>query len=649
MAFLDILNIPGLLGTELHTFKRANIYDKLDLGLAGVVSLLAAVVLLLNGFSSPLSCVPAACNGDTGNTNPNCALDYKYQSGVCRAEVLSIADSGFQYLVVVLALLLLGLLTVPIYWGSTASKELFDNFYYIWAKLKNGDEECKDTEWKRRMHFVLDQLKTSKSLSTRYAIYHGLALTLDLAALTLVILFTINFTEYGLDTDLPSLDIEGGINNGTSWSSLFKTQKNTIGGGLANSAKAKCSGGVFVCDIPNRNLFKWFGILTSLVLVIKAIVNLKCLLFSLGLPGLFGRNFLIYADQLKDSAGEPIYHIQTNPVMVILHTTLTILRVIFVAPFLWLLAFCRFYSRKHDSPKDIMKRMSATTIRQSVNSSQPFWKAFEQTLERAEQKDSKKVEKVAKAVVPETPAEAKAAKKEETKKEKKEEPKKEEPKKEEAKKEETKKEKEEKPKEKEIPKVKEVPKIEEKEEVSSTPLVARPAQNWSDLFFIIDSLSYNIDACDLILFMTKINPIPGLENKKVNVDISFLDTTNNTLVISHTDSGTIESLLDTELSTEGGLQIVGWLEGPTGIMWSQRTCDNPKNLAFAVSLGSTYELVSAVYGRGRMLARLSNFTFQCPQDTKKQMKKYGANVPLSAFISQSLFQKFSTDNGTAKE
>merc|ERR1712059_95047 len=204
-----------------------------------------------------------------------------------------------------------------------------------------------------------------------------------------------------------------------------------------------------------------------------------------------------------------------------------------------------------------------------------------------------------------------------------------------------KKEKEEKPKEKEVPKIKEP-----EPEPESTPLVARPAQNWSDLFFIIDSLSYNIDACDLILFMTKINPIPGLENKKVNVDVSYLDTSSNTMVVSHTDSGIIESLLDTELSTEGGLQIVGWLEGPTGIMWSQRTCDNPKNLAFAVSLGSTYELVSAVYGRGRMLARLSNFTFQCPQDTKKQMKKYGANVPLSAFIGQSLFQKFSTDNGT---
>jgi hypothetical protein len=625
MAFLDILNIPGLLGTELHTFKRANVYDKLDLGLAGVVALLAGVVLLLNGFATPLACVPAACNGDSGNANPNCALDYRYQSGVCRAEVLSAPDSGFHYLLVVLALSLIGLLTVPIYWGSTASRELFDNFYYIWAKLKNGDEECKDTEWKRRMHFVLDQLKNSKSLSTRYALYHGLALLLDLVALTVVVLFTVNFTEYGLENNLPSLDMDGGAHNGTTWSSLFKSST-PVAGGLANSAKAKCSGGQFVCDIPNRNLFKWFGVLTSLVLTAKALINAKCLLFSLGLPGLFGRNFLIYADQLNDNTGEPIYHIQTNPCLVLLQTSLVVLRLVFVAPFLWLLAFCRFYSRKHDSPKETIKRQSATNI-------------------RAEQKESKKVEKVAKAPETEANGDAKAVKNGDSKKEKKEEPKKEEPKKEEA----NKKEKEEKPKEKEVPKAKEVPKVEEKEEVISTPLVARPAQNWSDLFFIIDSLSYNIDACDLILFMTKINPIPGLENKKVNVDVSYLDTTSNTLVISHTDSGIIENLLDTELSTEGGLQIVGWLEGPTGIMWSQRTCDNPKNLGFAVSLGSTYELVSAVYGRGRMLARLSNFTFQCPQDTKKQMKKYGANVPLSAFISQSLFQKFSTDNGTTKE
>merc|ERR1719278_2296773 len=336
-------------------------------------------------------------------------------------------------------------------------------------------------------------------------------------------MFTVNFTEYGLGNDLPSLDMDGAAHNGT-WSSLFKSST-PVAGGLANSAKAKCSGGQFVCDLPNRNLFKWFGVLTSLVLVVKAIVNLKCLLFSLGLPGLFGRNFLIYADQLNDNTGEPIYHIQTNPCLVLLQTSLVVLRLVFVAPFLWLLAFARFYSRKHDSPKETIKRQSATNI-------------------RAEQKESKKVEKVAKAPETEANGDAKAAKNGDSKKEKKEEPKKEEPKKEEA----NKKEKEEKPKEKEVPKAKEVPKVEEVEEIS-TPLIARPAQNWSDLFFIIDSLSYNIDACDLILFVTKINPIPGLENKKVNVDVSYLDTSSNTLVISHTDSGIIESLLDTELST----------------------------------------------------------------------------------------------------
>merc|ERR1719281_1076497 len=125
--------------------------------------------------------------------------------------------------------------------------------------------------------------------------------------------------------------------------------------------------------------------------------------------------------------------------------------------------------------------------------------------------------------------------------------------------------------------------------------------------------------------------------------ISPMDTSSNTLIVSHTDAGVLENLLDTELSTDGGLQIVGWLEGPTGIVSTLRTKENPKNLAFAVSLGSTYELVSAVYARGRMLARLQNFTFQCPQDTKKQMKKYGQNIPLSAFISMSLFQKFSSE------
>ena len=171
---------------------------------------------------------------------------------------------------------------------------------------------------------------------------------------------------------------------------------------------------------------------------------------------------------------------------------------------------------------------------------------------RAEQKELKKLEKQAKAKALE------ADQKKEEKEAKKEKPKEETPKEKDAKKDEkdAKKEKpkEDIPKEKE-PRAKETPKEKEqkpkeqpkeddkKDEAQPTPLAAKPAQNWSDFFFIIDSLSYNIDMCDLILFMTKINPVPGIEHKKVNVEASYMDTATNTLIFSHTDAGIMESLL----------------------------------------------------------------------------------------------------------
>jgi len=619
---LDIINIPAILGRETHSFKRANVYDKLDLGLAATIGLIGSIVLVLNGFASPLVCVPSSCS--SSSTSPSCALDWAYQNSLCKNDVMSLADSSFHYLLMGLSLILTGLLTIPIYWGSNKTKELFDNFYYIWAKMKNNDEECKDTEWRRRMNFVLDQLKTSNSLTTRYALYHGLAVISDIIALILVLLYTLNFTVFGLDSELPPLDLGDGYNT-TTWSSLFRSQPQHIEPTFANSIRAKCAGGSFVCDIPNRDLFKWFGIATSLLLLIKLVINVKCLLFSLGIPGLFGRHFLIYADQLNDNFGEKLYNIQINPVIVLLQTVGVFLRLVFIAPLQWTAAFCNFYFQRH-GPKDIIKRFSAANL-------------------RAEQKESKKVEKQAKAL------EAESAAKSKEKEAEKEKPK-EDVKKEKVK-DEAQKEKEQKPKD--APKEKETKAKEQqkeddkKDEPQPTPLTVKPAQNWCDFFFIIDSLSYNIDMCDFILFMTKLHPLPNIDIKKVNVDTSYLETTTNTLVFSYTDAGVMESLLDTELSTSGGLQMVGWLEGPTGNVYSQKpTQHNNKNLAFNVSLGSTYELVCAIYARGRMLARLQNFTFQCPQDTKKQMKKYGHHVPLSAFISQSLFQKFSSvDNGSS--
>ena len=164
---------------------------------------------------------------------------------------------------------------------------------------------------------------------------------------------------------------------------------------------------------------------------------------------------------------------------------------------------------------------------------------------RAEQKESKKAEKQAKSVESQSAAKAKDTKESEKEKPK-EDVKKEKPK------EEAQKEKDQKPKEapkedkkepKKEQKIKEVKEEEKKEEAQPTALAINPAQNWSDLFFIIDSLSYNIDMCDFILFMTKIHPIPNIDVKKVNVDTSYLETTTNTLVFSYTEAGIMEQLL----------------------------------------------------------------------------------------------------------
>ena len=83
-----------------------------------------------------------------------------------------------------------------------------------------------------------------------------------------------------------------------------------------------------------------------------------------------------------------------------------------------------------------------------------------------------------------------------------------------------------------------------KDDQQPTPLSVKPAQNWCDFFFIIDSLSYNIDMCDFILFMNKLHPtITNIDTKKVNVDASYLETGTNTLVFSYTEAGILETLL----------------------------------------------------------------------------------------------------------
>ena len=87
MAFLDIVNVPRLLGADLHCFRRANVWDKLDLGLATTIGIIGTVVLVLTGFTSPLVCVPSSCS--SSGTNPSCALDWAYQNTQCKVSSVS--------------------------------------------------------------------------------------------------------------------------------------------------------------------------------------------------------------------------------------------------------------------------------------------------------------------------------------------------------------------------------------------------------------------------------------------------------------------------------------------------------------------------------------------------------------------------------
>ena len=92
-------------------------------------------------------------------------------------------------------------------------------------------------------------------------------------------------------------------------------------------------------------------------------------------------------------------------------------------------------------------------------------------------------------------------------------------------------------------------------------------------------------------------------------------------------------IADVELYSSGGLSVVAWLEGPTGRIEANPSESGPtKNPTFPVTMGTSYELISAVFGNGKMLVRLPNFSFHPPQELKaRHKKKYGLNVPLVAF------------------
>ena len=87
------------------------------------------------------------------------------------------------------------------------------------------------------MHLILDQLKTGSLLTTRYSLYHGLGLAIDGPSLLLAGLYTLH---YG-DVSLP-----------TAYFALAKTQDED-----------------FACFKPNKSLYLYLGLVSTLVMIIK--------------------------------------------------------------------------------------------------------------------------------------------------------------------------------------------------------------------------------------------------------------------------------------------------------------------------------------------------------------------------------------------
>jgi len=496
--------------------------DKLDAVFAAAVLILGLAVFGIYLGAPRLTCVPTSCQGRPSSAN--CARDWAYLSSQCEQSFLSYPDTNFHYLLLLASALFFGLLGSPIFYGNPACTELFATFSTIW-KLKNNDPITKDVEWRRKMHLILDQLKSGATLTKNYSIYHGIGLVIDSLSLLLVSLYTLHFFDFSLPT---------------SYFAVTKTED-------AN----------FVCDMPNKSLFQWFGVATALVLLGKTINRLLCVGFAAAFPGLFGRNIVLYADEIVDKNDENVYNIQNNPIAILYHVLAATLQTVLVAPVQKIRNFFQFYCHK---------------LADETGADEKVYRPVE-------------------VVEPAPPA----------------------------------------PVEEHAPGTNGFATPVEIKRIRQLPAFYH---NWSDLFFIMDVMSGGVDICDILIFISKTDDlIPIMDDKKVDVHLSRLDVATNTLTVSYTDAGIIEKLLDVELYSSGGLSVIAWLEGPTGrVEANPSESGSTKNPTFPVTMGTSYELISAVFGNGKMLVRLPNFSFHPPQELKaRHKKKYGLNVPLVAF------------------
>ena len=158
-----------------------------------------------------------------------------------------------------LAAVSLGLLALPVYWGNSHCRQIFSQFFSVWSQVRQEDFQPGDLEWSRDLQHQLHQLLSSRLLTTRYCLYHLISLLADLASIALTLLYTQHFNYLKIDLH-----------------SLFHFNTNNTNNTLNNSfTDISCDDDNFICNLTNSTLFFWFAALSSLIFLLKSLVNLR--------------------------------------------------------------------------------------------------------------------------------------------------------------------------------------------------------------------------------------------------------------------------------------------------------------------------------------------------------------------------------------
>ena len=108
------------------------------------------------------------------------------------------------------------------------------------------------------MQLILEQLKTGSLLTRQYAMYHGIGLLLDWVTLLLVSLYTLHYFDWSLPT---------------SYFAVTRTQDD-----------------VTTCHMPNKHLYQWFGLVSTLVMALKVTIRSNLIFWFISV---FSRHLIV--------------------------------------------------------------------------------------------------------------------------------------------------------------------------------------------------------------------------------------------------------------------------------------------------------------------------------------------------------------------